>query len=208
MDRRAVLQAAGSAMLAGICGITGQAANAQFFTVLCSYAGGTVGAGLAPPTQYAVEVLNGIKAAINLNIPIQIFQGGVPNAAATLMPAPGLAGLFPTIVYNNQFLNALHNAGGPFAAKSVLAHEVGHHANNDTAWVKQFQHPWAKELAADFVSGLAMAKLGATSDEATQALKAMFSIFGSPSHPDTPRRLEAVISGWKEGGGKGAPKIG
>ena len=34
----------------------------------------------------------------------------------------------------------------PVAPFSVLAHEVGHHANLDTTWAAQFRHPWQREL--------------------------------------------------------------
>lgn len=80
----------------------------------------------------------------------------------------------------------------------MLAHEVGHHANGDTTWRGGMRHPWMRELGADFVSGLALARIGASPEEATRAPRALFS-YGTPSHPDTPRRVAAMLDGWRRG---------
>ena len=42
---------------------------------------------------------------------------------------------------------------------SVLAHEVGHHVNQDLSWYGQFEHPWTQELQADFISGYVLARM-------------------------------------------------
>lgn len=84
---------------------------------------------------------------------------------------------------------------------TVLAHEVGHHAMLDLAWANQFKHPWTKELGADWVSGLAMKRLGAPLDDTLSGIQCGMGPFspGSPSHPDSQRRLLAIQQGWEAG---------
>lgn len=139
-----------------------------------------------------------IQRAIGFPARIRVMQAAGGNAFAVVLP-PGV----PVIGYNPNFFNWLHMNGGPAAPISVLGHEVGHHANGDTTWRGTIQHPWGRELGADFVSGFALARLGAGPEEATRALRLMFSVIGSASHPDTPRRIAAVVAGWSRGGGSG-----
>lgn len=171
--------------------------------LMCDFAG--FGAWQAPPalapaSARAVAEVRQAQAAIGLNLPIQVFAAGGGNAFAA---APN--GI-PVIGYNPWFLSQLDQIGGHFAPMSVLAHEVGHHANGDTHWQAQMRHPWQRELGADFVSGFALARLNASADEATRALRAMFT-GGSPTHPDSPRRIAAVLDGWNRGGGAGRLKF-
>lgn len=196
LSRRAFLrQAAGSlsGFVAGCAGLSlGSQASAQAYRILCTWAGtNQIGVGLAHAPPHAVQQVQGIMAAIQFQAPMQVFQGGVPNAAASLI------GGFPAIIYNPQFLNRLYSCD-PVAALSVLAHEVGHHANLDMTWTSQFRHPWQKELGADWVSGLAMKRLGIPLNRAQNGILCSFGPFspGSPSHPDSQRRLQAVYSGW------------
>lgn len=163
-------------------------AHAQSYPLLCSWAGGGYGKGLAHPTQYAARVSLDVAQVLGVN-PISIYQGGVPNASATVINNG------PVIVYSPQFLNAMAQRASGWAPVSIIAHEYGHHLNLDTTYYGQFKHAWTKELQADFVSGLAMGRLGASLEEATRALRANFN-FGSQSHPDTPKRLDALAQGW------------
>ena len=168
---------------------------AQMFPILCSWAGASrVGAGLAPGAQQAVYEVQSILAAIQFYAPVEVLIGGVPNAAATVING------YPAIVYNPQFLRHLA-ACDPVAAQVVLAHEVGHHANRDTTWSGQFRHPWQRELGADWVAGLAMRRLGIPLRRALNSILCSMGPFspGSPSHPDSQRRLTAVREGWLYG---------
>ncbi len=126
--------------------------------------------------------------------PIEIYIGGVDNAAATVIQGT------PVVIYNPQFLGQLYQCN-QVAAATVLAHEVGHHANRDTSWAGQFNNPWDKELGADFVSGIAMRRLSVSLDNALSGIYCSFGSFspGSASHPDSQLRLEAVAEGWHAG---------
>lgn len=175
--------------------------RAQGFGLLCDFAGfgfGGMPPIIGPGTPQAEQDVEDVQDAIEFDAPILIVQAAGGNAFA--MREPGTGRL--VIGYNPMFLDRLLQIGGPYAPMSVLAHEVGHHANGDTSWRGAMSHPWSRELGADFVSGLALARIGASAEEATRALRAMFS-FGSPSHPDTPRRVAAVLDGWRRGDGGG-----
>ena len=164
-------------------------AYGQSYPLLCSWAGGGYGQGLAEPTQYAYQVSSQVAKTLGVQ-PIPIYMGGVQNASATVINNG------PVIVYSSQFLNSMEQNASYWAPISIIAHEYGHHLNYDTTYYGQFKHPWTKELQADFVSGLVMARMGASLDEATRALRANFSYMGTQSHPNTPKRLEAIAQGW------------
>ena len=127
--------------------------------------------------------------------PIPVYTGQVANASASAVPN-GFGGFSPVIHFNPAFLNQLSQLG-KWAPFSVLAHEVGHHYHGDATFYGKFTHPWTKELRADFISGYVLAKMGATLEESTRALRSTFNLLGSHTHPDTPKRLEALSAGWR-----------
>jgi hypothetical protein len=155
----------------------------------CAFSGGGLcDSNLADPTQYAVDVVQNICNVLGTPY-IPIYRANIPNACALIGPQGT-----PIITYNPIFLGKLYEAN-VWAPISVLAHEVGHHIYQDPSWYGSFQHPWTKELRADYVSGYVMFKLGASLSDAQSAFSDSFS-FGSPSHPDTPRRLDAILAGY------------
>jgi hypothetical protein len=150
---------------------------------------------LAPGTAVAIQQVQLISRAIGYYTPIQTFMGGVPNASATVING------FPAIVYNPDFLGLLFQCNQA-AGMTVLAHEVGHHALLDTTWQgQQFKHPWVRELGADWASGFAMKRLGASRDNTLSGIQCSMGVFspGSISHPDSRNRLLAVEQGWAQG---------
>jgi len=54
---------------------------------------------------------------------------------------------------------------------------------------------------ADWVSGLAMRRLGLSLSDTRSGIECSMGVFGpgSPTHPDSPRRLIAVTEGWEAG---------
>lgn len=161
------------------------------YSINCSFGGGSQGIGLMDPTINAVQGVQSICNVLGVS-PIKIFQGNVPNAAATIINNT------PVIVYNSNFMNQL-SSFNYYAPYSVLGHEVGHHVNFDLTFYGQFQHPWTKELRADYVSGVAMRRLGVSLNNALSACYALYSTEGSSSHPDSPKRIDAVTLGWYNG---------
>lgn len=188
--RRSFVLGAVATMVGGVVA-SPEKAEAQTYQLLCSWAGGAFGQGLAPATGFAEDQVFEIAEAIDYYENFSVFMGGVSNAAATLIQGR------PAVIYNPHFLNRLHQCH-QIAAMTVLAHEVGHLANRDTHWRSQFKHPWSKELGADWVSGFAMSRLGIPLQAAQSGILCSFGRFspGSASHPDSQRRLRAVTQGW------------
>lgn len=154
----------------------------------CSYSGGSCSNGLAYPSQYAINVVQSICSQLGIRY-IDTYAGNVGNACASNFQGK------PIITYNSQFMNYLAS-NNRWAPISVLAHEVGHHINNDISWYGQFKHSWTKELQADYVSGYVLFKMGASLENAKSAFYLMFSWMGTSSHPDTPRRIDALTQGY------------
>lgn len=204
MRPRAALMVTTVALVGGMVSLIPGISWAQFYQLIyqryqliCSYAGGVQGQGLGPGSPLAVRIVGDVARSVGVN-PVAIYRGGVPNAGATMIPGRG-----PAIVYNQDFLNRLVSANS-WAPVSALAHELGHHINLDTSWYGQFRHPWTKELQADSISGCALARLGASPQDAMSAQLISFNMFGNASHPDTPRRLAAIQQGWLRCGGTGS----
>ena len=130
---------------------------------------------------------------------------GVNNASATSYK--GIRYIF----YNDSFMNKIVNRTNSWSNLSILAHEVGHHINghtmdmvlyaNDVVTAVSKEKGREQELEADYFSGFVMAKLGATSSEATQVMAMISSDADdtNSSHPAKSKRLEAITKGFKAG---------
>ncbi len=141
-------------------------------------------ANLEAPTAAAIKDVADVMTYLGYDTRIQIFAGPVANAAA-YPPQGGRDGF---IVYNPDFLTRLFDIND-WAATSVIAHEIGHHLAIDA------NHPNShrRELAADEISGCAMARMGATLEDATAAmLRGLPTNSGSPTHPGTSERINAI----------------
>ncbi|OWY23184.1 hypothetical protein C7N43_07475 [Sphingobacteriales bacterium UPWRP_1] len=122
------------------------------------------------------------------------------------------------IIYDNAFLSKFKTyrfseaplIGGSssttadWAAISIMAHEVGHHLNGHT-----LQAGGSKpdlELEADEFSGFILYKLGATLEQAQQAMRSpLISDYGTFTHPPRQQRLNAIATGWNNARNLTAP---
>lgn len=161
------------------------------YPILCAFGSSIQGQGLSPATNIAIQGVNSICSVLGVRY-INVYQGGVPNASATVVNN------IPIIVYNPDFMNKLSNYN-PAAPFTVLGHEVGHHVNFDLTYYGQFQHPWTKELRADYVAGVAMRRLYVSLDQTVSLYYWLFDAQGSSSHPDSFKRIDAVTQGWLRG---------
>lgn len=139
--------------------------------------------------QFAKSILS--KVGLQSNFVIQESRE-VANAAAVIDKDKRL------ILYNPNFIREMRQrTGSDWAAMSIMAHEIGHHLNGHTLGREGSMPP--KEIEADIFSGTALAKLGATLDEATQAIRLIASEQGSSTHPPKGDRVSAITKGWNAG---------
>lgn len=179
----------------------------------------------AKPTPYAKEQFDKAFDALLPKFPANIRKKDIQfNSSAQVPNAYSIAGTYviPSpmgpqtvivgrrIMYNPGFMCRLQIAAGgstevPWA---VFAHEIGHQISateraNDGPWWLVQESPWDEELKADYYSGYALAKLKVPFDKLDVTFRIMFSQWGTYSHPDSVKRIQSVVEGWKAGGGEG-----
>lgn len=100
------------------------------------------------------------------------------------------------ILYDNDFLNMMNDkASTDWAAMSILAHEIGHHLNGHSLNNKGSNYKF--ELEADYFSGYAMAKLGASLSESQSAINSLRYEKATRTHPAKKDRLTEIKKGWQ-----------
>ncbi len=144
---------------------------------------------LEAPSEAAQSDVKDVMSSLGYAGSIQIYAGPVANAAAY----PAQAGQPRFIIYNPDFLTGLFNIND-WAGTSVIAHEIGHHIAIDANSTNSHR----RELAADEISGCALARMGASLQDATAAMLRGLPINkGSPTHPATADRTQAIETAWK-----------
>jgi len=104
------------------------------------------------------------------------------------------------IIYNNDFFNKLkEKTGSEWAAISIMAHEIGHHVKGHALSNRGSNHPF--EFEADYYSGVVLAKMGASLEEAQLAMLHFGNAKATPFHPAKADRLLEIEKGWNEGSG-------
>ncbi|RFN58208.1 sel1 repeat family protein [Marixanthomonas ophiurae] len=102
------------------------------------------------------------------------------------------------ILYDSEFFSNMDiKAGSDWAAISILAHEIGHHLNGHALNNKGSNHKF--ELDADYFSGLILAKMGATLEEAQSAIQTFRYEKATATHPAKQDRLNEIEKGWTKG---------
>lgn len=116
-------------------------------------------------------------------------ENGSNNAFATIIRGKRW------IIYDNDFLERLDYAANTKQASiSVLAHEIGHHYYNHVVDGKGSTPP--KEIQADYFSGVVMAKLGVSLNDAVAAMQSVASDRASATHPAKADRVASITKGW------------
>lgn len=133
-----------------------------------------------------------ICAIIVLPANFKVADADVPSALATIHGQERL------ILLNPVFLRSIDKSTGTdWGSVSILAHEIAHHLAGHTLQ-SDGSRP-IKELEADRWSGFALAKLGATLEQATSAIKMLpeeQTEEQSRTHPRPSARLVAITNGW------------
>jgi len=120
----------------------------------------------AAPADRVQRITRAILSTAGLVTGVEVRAASIANAAALLH------GDERYVLYNPRFLDDVsRRAGTPWAAISVLAHEIGHHLGGHTLDDRS-SRPHT-ELEADQFSGFVLARLGASLDEAQAAMRLM-----------------------------------
>jgi hypothetical protein len=103
----------------------------------------------------------------------------------------------PFIIYDNAFLSRVEETTRTdWGAVSILAHEIGHHANFHT--IDGTGSRPEKELEADYFSGFWLHEMGANLSQSQEAMKHFQGEFVTSTHPPQSQRLVAIQKGWNE----------
>ena len=103
----------------------------------------------------------------------------------------------PFIIYDKAFLSRVEETTHTdWGAISILAHEIGHHANFHT--IDGTGSRPEKELEADYFSGFWLHEMGANLSQSQEAMKHFQGEFVTSTHPPQSQRLVAIQKGWNE----------
>lgn len=137
------------------------------------------------------DVVEGIKKAIGVSTPFQVFiTANEDNAFATI----GEGGTRIILADQMFLVDVNKNSGTTWSAVSILAHEIGHHI---AGFTRRPTKPEA-ELDADYWSGYALQKLGSSRIAATKSIMTYGTENDTPSHPSKYRRAKVIEAGWDD----------
>lgn len=173
------------------------------FSFVCNYASGAAElartVATSAPDSKGLGAVGEIMAEAALKPNFKVMAGEVANASAFVHDGERV------IVYNKAWVADLsRSVASKWVLDAVLAHEIAHHLNGDTLPragsydARDANKNHEQELAADFFAGFLLAKLGASEDEATQAVR-KYAGEESHSHPSKARRITAHEQGWQKG---------
>ena len=118
------------------------------------------------------------------------------------------------ILYDKRFMSTIANNSTAWSQLFILAHEVGHHINGhsidillaaaDVVEPKTLSAKRQQELESDEFAGFILAKLGATLEQTSGAIKLLASNKDDTysSHPTKAKRLNAIKIGFNKALGK------
>ncbi len=148
---------------------------------------------LYDPSDEADRIVAEIVDALGLTKNFIVRASGVRNAVATE------EGGRRYILYSTTFLEKFKGDDRTrWAAYAVLAHEIGHHLNNDNFGETDMRRRKICELEADRFSGSVLRMLGADLDEAQGGIESLEKEAETATHPPKIARREAVATGWKK----------
>jgi len=152
---------------------------------------------MRPGSPFAESVLSRLVAATGTRARPKLFRDPDEDAASDIIDGA------PAILYSPRFLERLNEqTKTPWAAVGVIAHELGHHHYGHVGEDTDELTPAIErqeELDADYFSGYALARLGASLAEAQASLDDIRGEPSSDTHPATDRRLRMTAVGWSDG---------
>lgn len=142
------------------------------------------------PTDTARELLRDILSRVGVpERAVEIRASDVATAVACLDPLLGRR----MILYNEDFLRRLTDESQSiWAARAILAHELGHHLNGDLHGGGGRRRR-GEELEADTFAGHVLFSLGATRGEVADVFAALKE---GEHYPRSEARVAAATNGW------------
>ncbi len=142
------------------------------------------------PSQAASSILKNLVNSIGASASnLKLQASNVPNALAYLDPVSSAR----LILYNEDFVQKLEGtSGSAWAAKALLAHELGHHLNGHLQIAKPDRRR-VEELESDKFAGFLLFKLGASIEAVTEVFQ---SLSEGEGYPPRTARIAAATSGW------------
>lgn len=143
------------------------------------------------PREREIKVIENIISFSGLPLNFEIYSGDIQNAVATIIDNKRY------IIYDPKLLSFTDEYSDSYwSSISILAHEIGHHLSGHTLNNNISNHDI--ELQADKFSGFVLYKMGATQEQATNAMSLLGSDVDSESHPNKRRRIQSILDGWNE----------
>lgn len=143
------------------------------------------------PREREIKVIENIISYSGLPLNFEIYSGDIQNAVATMIDNKRY------IIYDPKLLSFTDEYSDSYwSSISILAHEIGHHLSGHTLNNNISNHDI--ELQADKFSGFVLYKMGATQEQATNAMSLLGSDVDSESHPNKRKRIQSIIEGWNE----------
>ena len=143
--------------------------------------------------SHAEEVISKFaKKMGQVNSKFKVMQcSNTDNCFATVIDGQ------PFIIYDNAFLSRVEaTTQTDWGAISILAHEIGHHANFHT--IDGTGSRPEKELEADYFSGFWLHEMGANLSQSQEAMRHFQGEYVTSTHPPQSKRLLAIQKGWNE----------
>lgn len=137
------------------------------------------------------DVVAKINRAIGIDVRIYIYIAeDEHNCFASIGPNGKRI-----LIADHLFLNEVNqNAGTEWAAISIIAHEIGHHIAGFTRRASKLD----SELDADYWSGYALQKLGASEEASVKCMMVYGTEHNSSSHPNKYSRVATIKKGWRD----------
>jgi hypothetical protein len=137
------------------------------------------------------KIIENIISYSGLPLNFEIFSGDIENAMAFFVNNKRY------IIYDkNLLMNVDAMTDNYWSSISILAHEIGHHLSGHTLNNEIDNHE--AELQADKFSGFVLYKMGATQEQATNAMSLLGGDVDTESHPNKRKRIQAILEGWNE----------
>lgn len=146
-----------------------------------------------PPSIEAQVIVSKITSAMQIQQSFILKAANVANAKAS--SSGGLRYILYNTTFLEQFKTKPKNSWGSYC---VLAHEIGHHYNNDNFTETDLSRRKIAELSADRFAGYALQRMGATLEQAQAGIKNFALDEETSTHPPKSARMEAVATGFTQ----------